>query len=85
MYAIRSYYDFLQHKSIICMLSNEILLSFSKNNFFHSINLISILNFENNNSTQLYLKFLGKNQSEGELDFSIEELRTLFSARNNFV
>ena len=70
---------FLQDKSIICMLSNEILLSFSKNNFFHSINLNSILNFENSNSTQLYLKFLGKHQADGEIDFSIEELRTLFS------
>ena len=70
---------FLQDESIICMLSTEILLSFSKNNFFHSINLNSILNFENNNSTQLYLKFLGKHQAEGEMDFSIEELRNLFS------
>lgn len=68
---------FVQKENVVIILSKEINLSFSKNNFFNQIDLQTIFNFEYQMSLKIYLKLLETKQAEGILNFDLNELKQL--------
>lgn len=77
---------FIQNNNVVIVLSREITLSFVENNFFSKVNLKGILDFQFHNTLPLYLRILNiaKNNMEGKINITIEELKEFLELNNSY-
>jgi len=82
---ITHFFNFVSFEadSFIYSLSNEIRLSYKKNNLFNRINLHEILKFEFSLSKSFYLILLKEQNVEGSLKFSLKAFKDLLDIKED--
>ncbi|TDT62305.1 replication initiation protein [Fonticella tunisiensis] len=74
----------IDEKSVIFLLSREVMLSFKKGNIFNTLHIDHILSFKEKQSYLLYLYLLNHWKEKAELEITLDNLKTILGVGDNY-